>query len=105
MIRCTIELLPGGDELRKKTIGLVEIANIGGWRSGLLVYNGAPLSIVAEDLRRTADIRLSIAPDASTLSFRGALVIDKDRSRTIADLAALSGTRAERQGEGWLLTR
>ncbi|WP_338425356.1 FecR family protein [Sphingopyxis kveilinensis] len=83
----------------------VEIANIGGWRRGLLVYNGAPLSIVAEDLRRTAGIQLSIAPDASTLSFRGALVIDKDRSRTIADLAALSGTRAERQGEGWLLTR
>jgi transmembrane sensor len=83
----------------------VEIANVGGWRSGLLVYNGAPLSIVAEDLRRTAGIQLSIAPDAATLSFRGALIIDKDRDRTIADLAALSGTRAERQGEGWLLTR
>ncbi len=30
MIRCTIELLPGGDEKRKRTIGLVEIANVGG---------------------------------------------------------------------------
>jgi hypothetical protein len=30
MIRCTIELLPGGDEDRKRTIGLVEIANVGG---------------------------------------------------------------------------
>ena len=30
MIRCTIELLPGGDESRARTIGLVEIANIGG---------------------------------------------------------------------------
>lgn len=27
MIRCTIELLPGGDESRRRTIGLVEIAN------------------------------------------------------------------------------
>lgn len=27
MIRCTIELLPGGDETRARTIGLVEIAN------------------------------------------------------------------------------
>lgn len=27
MIRCTIELLPGGDETRGRTIGLVEIAN------------------------------------------------------------------------------
>ncbi len=30
MIRCTIELLPGGDESRARTIGLVEIANVGG---------------------------------------------------------------------------
>lgn len=32
MIRCTIELLPGGDESRKRTIGLIEIANVGGDR-------------------------------------------------------------------------
>ena len=30
MIRCTIEMLPGGDESPKRTIGLVEIANVGG---------------------------------------------------------------------------
>jgi hypothetical protein len=30
MIRCTIELLPGGNESRARVIGLVEIANIGG---------------------------------------------------------------------------
>lgn len=30
MLRCTIEILPGGDEARKRTIGCVEIANIGG---------------------------------------------------------------------------
>lgn len=28
MIRCTIELLPGGDESRARVIGCVEIANI-----------------------------------------------------------------------------
>lgn len=28
MIRCTIELLPGGDERRARTIGLIEIANL-----------------------------------------------------------------------------
>lgn len=30
MLRCKIELLPGGDESRARTIGLVEICNIGG---------------------------------------------------------------------------
>jgi transmembrane sensor len=83
----------------------VDIANVGGWRSGLLVYNGTPLAVVAEDLKRTAGMQVSIAPEANDLSFRGALIIDKNRNRTIADLAALSGTRAERQGDGWILTR
>ncbi|MFC3785834.1 transmembrane sensor [Sphingopyxis italica] len=83
----------------------VDVANVGGWRSGLLVYNGTPLAVVAEDLKRTAGMQVSIAPDANDLSFRGALIIDKNRDRTIADLAALSGTKAERQGDGWILTR
>ena len=83
----------------------VDVASIGGWRSGLLVYNGMPLAVVAEDLKRTAGMNVSIAPDAGDLSFRGALIIDKNRARTIADLAALSGTKAERQGDGWILTR
>lgn len=83
----------------------VDVANVGGWRSGLLVYNGTPLAIVAEDLRRTTGVDIQVAPAAAAFSFRGALVVDKDRSRTVADLATLSGTRAERRGEGWMLTR
>lgn len=83
----------------------VDVANVGGWRTGLLVYNNAPLSVVAEDLRRTAGMTITVAPEAAGASFRGALIIDKDRRRTVADLAALSGTRAEPSGDGWVLTR
>ncbi len=83
----------------------IDVASVGGWRTGLLVYNGTPLAVVADDLKRTAGMQVSVAPDASDLSFRGALIIDKNRSRTISDLAALSGTKAKRQGDGWILTR
>lgn len=83
----------------------VDVANVGGWRTGLLVYSNAPLSIVAEDLKRTAGMTVRIAPNAADATFLGALVIDRDRRRTIADLAALSGTRAEPSGDGWVLTR
>ena len=83
----------------------VDVANVGGWRSGLLVYNGTPLAVVAEDLKRTAGMQVRIAPEATDLSLRGALIIDKNRDRTIADLAALSGTKVARQGDGWILTR
>ena len=83
----------------------VDVANVGGWRTGLLVYNDAPLTTVAEDLKRTAGIEVAVAPGAEGQSFRGALIIDKDRARTVADLAALSGTVAQRRGDGWVLTR
>jgi len=95
----------GDSDTTPPTVRPVDVANVGGWRTGLLVYNDAPLAVVAEDLKRTAGIDVSIAPGAEGQSFRGALIVDKDRARTIADLAALSGTTAERRGDGWVLTR
>lgn len=93
------------DDTKPPQIRPIDVANVGGWRTGLLVYNGAPLAVVAEDLKRTAGIDVAIAPGAAGRSFRGALIVDKDRARTVADLAALSGTTAARQGDGWVLTR
>lgn len=93
-----------GDD-KRPVVRDIDPAAVGGWRTGLLVYNGTPLEVVAEDLRRTAGMRITVAPDAAQLSFRGALIVAEDRGRTIADLAALSGTRAARQGDGWVLTR
>jgi transmembrane sensor len=95
----------GDSDTRPPSVRAIDVTNVGGWRSGLLVYNGAPLTVVAEDLKRTAGIDITIAPGAADQSFRGALIIDKDRSRTVTDLAALSGTTARRQGDGWVLTR
>lgn len=95
----------GDGDTKPPAVHPVDVANVGGWRTGLLVYNDAPLAVVAEDLKRTAGIEVSIAPGAEGQSFRGALIVDKDRARTIADLAALSGTTAERRGDGWVLTR
>ncbi|MBL8650362.1 MAG: FecR domain-containing protein [Sphingopyxis sp.] len=83
----------------------VDTASVGGWRSGLLVYADTPLATVAEDLKRTAGISVTIAPEAAQQSFRGALIVGDDHGRTIADLAALSGMRAEKRGDSWVLTR
>ncbi len=93
------------DDDRPPVVQDIDVASVGGWRSGLLVYNGAPLAVVAEDLKRTADMTVEVTPAAAALSFRGALIIDANRDRTISDLAALSGTKARRQGDGWILTR
>lgn len=93
------------DDSKPPAVQDIDVASVGGWRSGLLVYNDAPLAVVAEDLKRTAGMDVRVAPAAAALSFRGALIIDKNRTRTISDLAALSGTKAQRQGDGWILTR
>jgi transmembrane sensor len=83
----------------------VDIASVGGWRDGLLVYNGVALSQVAADLHRTTGMEVSVSVDAADISFRGALTLNADGQRTIDDLAALSGTRALPQGRGWMLSR
>jgi transmembrane sensor len=83
----------------------VDVAAVGGWRDGLLVYNGAPLSQVAADLHRTTGMDVSVSVDAADINFRGALSISTDSQQTIEDLAALSGTRALKQGRGWMLSR
>lgn len=83
----------------------IDVSSVGGWRNGLLVYKAAPLASVAEDLKRTAGMEVEVAPAAATLPFSGALIIDTNRDRTISDLAALSGTKAQRRGDGWILTR
>ncbi|HMO75291.1 MAG TPA: FecR domain-containing protein [Sphingopyxis sp.] len=92
-------------EAQAPQVRSIDIAGIGGWRSGQLVYAGAPLSAVAEDLGRTAGITVRVAPEAADRPFHGALVVGDDRNRAVVDLAALSGTRAERRGDGWVLTR
>lgn len=79
--------------------------SIGGWRKGQLVYNGASIAQVAEDLGRTSGLMIAVAPDVAALPFRGALLVSDDKQRVIDDLTALAGINAEKQKEGWLLTR
>ena len=83
----------------------IDPLSIGGWRKGQLVYNGASIGQVAEDLGRTAGLTIAVAPDVAALPFRGALLVGEDKQRVIDDLTALAGIRAEKQKEGWLLTR
>lgn len=83
----------------------IDVQNVGGWQSGQLIYSGASLAEVASDLNRTAGMKISVSESVGALPFRGALLVNKDHSRTIEDLTALADIRAEKTGDGWLLTR
>lgn len=79
--------LSAGRILRKRDqSSLVEVADvdpggIGAWRTGRLVYRGAPLSRVADDLGRLTGEHMEVAPDLATRAFTGVIVVPKDDRR------------------------
>lgn len=95
-----------GDGAQRPTLSAVNPAAVGGWQGGQLVYDGVPLGEVAQEIERTTGIRVRAAPAAGTILFRGALQTgDAAEDRLISDLAALSGTHATKDSEGWTLSR
>lgn len=88
----------------------ISLASVGGWNSGQLIYSGIPLGDVAAEVTRTTGVQIRTAPGASLVLFRGALQVSDAKTedgaaRIVADLAALSGTRATQQAGGWTLSK
>ncbi len=92
-------------ETSEADITRVDPAAVGGWRTGQLVYDGVPLEQVAAEVSRTTGYRIRTTGDAGGIAFRGALQTGATEARLVADLAALSGTRARHDAEGWTLAK
>ncbi|WP_162875404.1 FecR family protein [Sphingomonas crusticola] len=80
--------LGAGRMLRKSdSSNLVEVSDVapgsvGTWRTGRLVYRGATLERVAEDLRRLTGEQMEVAPDLAGRAFTGVIVVPtRDRRR------------------------
>lgn len=93
------------ESTKEAEVAPVDPAAVGGWRSGQLVYDGVPLAQVVAEVSRTTGVRIRTASDTSAIAFRGALQTATPEDRLVADLAALSGTHARRDAEGWTLAR
>lgn len=93
------------DETGKVLLIAVDPDAVGAWRDGQLVYDGAPLALVVEEVERTTGVRIRTTPKTANIRFRGALQTDRDDARLAADLAALSGTRAIEDSKGWTLSK
>lgn len=70
-------------------IGRAELADIGGWRAGRLVYDGASLSTVAADLARATGTRVSVDPAIAPRPFTGVIALPADRAEFVAGLGPL----------------
>jgi len=78
-------------------------ATVGQWRLGHMDFDDVRLSDVARQLRLSNDIMIAIAPELANRRFSGVLRSDRDRDAVVQSLAQLSGTRAVRVADGWML--
>ena len=77
---------------------------IGGWTSGNLAYEDAPITRVAADLSRALGKPVSVASSLATRHFTGAIIIDRKDAGAMRRIAALLGVNATPNAKGWQLT-
>lgn len=91
-----------GLETDGRTIRLAAVApgSVGGWRNGMLDYDGAPLAQVVADLSRALGLTVTAAPALAARPFQGTIALDGLRDDP-AKLASLLNVRVRRAGTGW----
>ncbi|MDB5736743.1 MAG: hypothetical protein JWO65_411 [Sphingomonas bacterium] len=95
----TLRTRPGGPA----ELGRMDKTAIGGWRHGVLQFADAPLDDVVADVGRATGVAVRIAPSLAERRFSGVLRADRDPRDVVETLAALSGTTATQQRDGWLI--
>lgn len=71
----------------------------GSWRHGRLVYQDAPLALVAADISRYAPTKVVVDPSIAGRRFSGVLSIG-DGSGLVGNLQQFMGLAARREGDG-----
>ena len=97
--------LDGGQSIRivdkTATVQPVDIAAVGGWRTGRLLYQDAPVTDVAGDIARNIGEPITVDPAIAQRRFSGVVQIDADRSRMFKRVAAVMGVTIRRGQQGW----
>lgn len=75
---------------------------LGGWRGGALVYDNAPVALVAEDIARATGLRLTVDPALAGRRFSGSIRVASGR-QAAGDLARIVNLRLLAQGDTLVL--
>lgn len=95
-------LSSSGDRLVE---GIKDVADIGSWTRGKLVYRGAPLVEVAADLTRARGIAIELDPRLSQAGFTGVIQLDGDNAALRRRVGLLTGTKVTETADGWSIAR
>ena len=97
--------LDGGQSIRiadnAATVQTVDIAAVGGWRAGRLLYRDATLADVAGDVARSIGEPITVDPALAQRRFSGVVMIDADRPRMFRRMAAVMGVDIRHAPQGW----
>lgn len=88
-----------GQSAPSAQLGDLRPSDVASWRRGALVYEAAPLTLVADDISRYAKGPITVDPAIAARRFSGVLSIG-DGSKLAADVAAIMAVRARPVGNG-----
>ena len=83
---------------RSARLTAVQPGDVGSWRQGRLVYDNAPLSVVAADVARYSGKTITVDPVIGNRPFSGVLAIG-DGSGLLANLSNLMAITYEEEGD------
>jgi transmembrane sensor len=92
------------EDLGSVAVTRVDIAKVGGWRSGSMTFSGEPFGRVATAVERVDGAVLSIDPSLSRQPFTGMVRLSGAAARDVPHLAALVGAEWHHDGERWFIS-
>jgi transmembrane sensor len=97
-------VLRKNDRSRLVEVSDVDPAAVGAWRAGRLVYRGAALSRVTDDLGRMTGQSIEVAPAIAQRPFTGVIVVpNEDRQQFIDRLALMLDVDVASRPQGYYL--
>lgn len=101
--------LDAGDGLSRAGAGAAPVLrkaspqNVGGWRTGALYYDNAPLDRVAQDLSRNLGRTVKIE-GSGFAPYTGTLMLNGSAEDVLERAAPLLGVRFTARGKGWVMS-
>jgi transmembrane sensor len=80
-----------------------QIASVGAWQNGRLIYSGEPLSQVGGDLARSLGIRIAVSSSVADRPFSGTIVLDSADPEQLRRLAPALDVTLESGPDGWMM--
>ena len=91
-----LELSAGRSLVADRSHGTVHVAavdpqQVGDWRSGKLQFDNAPLALVAQEISRYSDERVTVVPELANQPFSGVIAINHGEAaaQTLAQILSL----------------